>query len=1189
MLSQRRRLVQASFQCAAVALTIAAGAAGIAEDESPTLPEAPAPLSPEDSLKCVTLPAGFQLELVVSEPLISSPSGVCWDERGRLFVCELHGYNLEGQYDVDELNKTGEVDREVRRIQANERAKEAAQAGTYGAVKLLEDKDGDARMDAAHVWADDLPPCYGICPARGGVIVACAPDIVFLADRDNDGRAEIREVLFTGFVTGALERGISAPQWGIDGWIYVSGGHGGGTITGPRLAGPVELPNSDFRIRADGSAIEPVMGRTGTFGFAFDESGNRIITSTQSPSLVAPLPWRYLVRNRDAAVSSLQQRLFGDIRVYPTSRPHPWRTERAHDPGFSKFYTDRYGVEESAPNGYFTSACSPLVYLDSALPGLHGQLFLCEPAQNLVHRERLEPHGPSASASRLPEEATSEFLASSDAWFHPISLAHGPDGAVWIVDYYREIIEDYSAIPRYLQQHYGLVNGEDRGRIYRLVHREMPEAQSADMAGLSPHELADEVQSESIWRRTTARRLLVERQQQAEKETLERIARTAERPSAAVDALYALDELNSLSSQVLMDALAHSSPMVRVHALRLADRKLHPPELADAICAMAGDEAAVVQLQLALSLGEIDDARAIPLLAQLARNHGETPWMLDAVLCSLSGRGSLMLAELLAMPRDASPTAEASQPIANLQAARGLLEPLCAAIAARRDPDELARTLTCIARLADAELQSRCLRGLLSRLPASVSVVLGDEARASLRELAQSSSDAVKEQSQKLFTILRLESAAERESRLSQALADVGDIQLPLADRLAAVAQIAADGAATQVGALLETFAENTPPVQAAILEAAFARTVLAPRIVDALEREWIPAAALSTLERQSLTEHPDENLSQRARKVLEASPESIGDVALYLAALDQPRDLRRGEQVFRNSCGTCHQAHGIGHAVGPDLASEFQRAEETIVRDILAPSDAITSGYATFVVQTIEGRVLTGLIAEESATSILLRQAEGKNVSVLRKDVETLRTSTVSLMPADLSKTLTPQDVANVVAWLRQPPTSATLVDEDPQIVAALESGDGVAELDASDAWNGATALRITPMQRYSPQVNEWSFVIRERPKAGEFRFLRFAWKSAGASGVMIELANQRRWPAENSRQFRYVAGRNSTGWQAIEVAPQAPEEWTVVTRDLWKDCGDATITGISFVAMEGAALFDQVELLRDGAGDGE
>jgi putative membrane-bound dehydrogenase-like protein len=320
-------------------------AAGLAQARAqiPQPTDAPKPLTPEQTAASYRLPPGFRLEVVASEPLIASPSGVCWDEHGRMFVSELHGYNLEGQLDIEELNKGGQLDTQVRRVQADERFKKAAERGTYGVVKLLRDRDGDGRMDAADVWETNLPPAYGIVSARGGVIVACAPDIVFLADRDGDGRAEVREKLFTGFGTGALERGINAPQWGVDGWIYFGRGWGGGKISGPHLAQPVSLPNSDFRIRADGSAIEPVTGGTHTFGFAMTDAGDRFVVSTTIPaSYVAPLPWRYLMRNPNAATPASEAPT-GDRRAYSISRPHPWRQKRADDPQYFNYYKSRYG------------------------------------------------------------------------------------------------------------------------------------------------------------------------------------------------------------------------------------------------------------------------------------------------------------------------------------------------------------------------------------------------------------------------------------------------------------------------------------------------------------------------------------------------------------------------------------------------------------------------------------------------------------------------------------------------------------------------------------------------------------------------------------------------------------------------------------------------------------------------------
>jgi putative membrane-bound dehydrogenase-like protein len=696
-----------------------------ASAQIPAPTDAPKPRTPEESAATFKLPPGFRMEVVASEPLLASPSGIAWDERGRMFVSELHGYNLAGQLDIEELNKSGKLDTQVRRVQADAKHKHAAEAGTFGVIKLLTDTDGDGRMDKATVFATNLPPAYGLVPARGGVIVACAPHILFFADRDGDGVAEVREVLFTGFGTGELERGINAPQWGADGWIYFGRGWPGGPITGPKLAQPVTLPGSDFRIRADGSAIEPVPGSTGTFGFALTEAGDRFTVSTRNSFFIAPLPWHYLARNPDAAVGDLRIST-GDARAYSISKPHPWRQKRADDPAYSKYYRDRYGAAESEPTGWFTSACGPLLYQDHALPGLHGHYFLCEPSGNLIHRALVVPDGPALTLRRAPGEEQSEFAATTDQWSHPMHLLHGPDGAIWVVDYYREIIEDYSAIPRHLQQQYGLYAGHDRGRIYRLTHAQKAPAPAADMSKLDARQLAAEVASPLLWRRQTAQRLLVERKDSNAASALRERLAGKNTAASLITALRTLDQLGALNSADVKPFVANADPAVRVHALQLADRLLDGDAgraLLDAtLTAAASEQSPRVQLQFALTLGESRDPRAFAMLARYARERLGVRWMDSAILSSLHQRGGEMLAELLRNPGESAP----------------LLSRLAQAIAARRDEAELARTLNALDRAAEPT-QATVLTGLaLGRKNAPRKPLADKSARAALAKLAAS-------------------------------------------------------------------------------------------------------------------------------------------------------------------------------------------------------------------------------------------------------------------------------------------------------------------------------------------------------------------------------------------------------------------------------------------------------------------
>ena len=693
--------------------------------------DAPKPRTPEQSAAAFKLPPGFRMEVIASEPLLASPSGICWDERGRLFVGELHGYNLAGQLDIEELNKSGQLDTQVRRVQADAKHKHAAERGTFGVIKLLTDTNGDGRMDKATVFATNLPPAYGLVPARGGVIVACAPHIIFLADRDGDGKAEVREILFTGFGIGELERGINAPQWGADGWIYFGRGWPGGPINGPKLAKPVNLPGSDFRIRADGSAIEPVTGQTHTFGFTFTEAGDRFTVTTTTSFHVAPLPWHYLARNPDVATGTPQTGV-GDRRAYSLSKPHPWRQKRADDPAYFQYYKSRYGAAESEPDGWFTAACGPLLYQDHALPGLHGQYFLCEPSGNLIHRALVVPDGPGLTLRRAPGEEQSEFAATTDQWSHPMHLLHGPDGAIWVVDYYREIIEDYSAIPRHLQQQYGLYAGHDRGRIYRLTHEQKAPAPAADMSKLDARQLAAETASPLLWRRQTAQRLLVERNEAAAVPALKAQLASKNTPATLITALRTLDQLNALAPADVLPFLTNPAESVRVHALQLADRRFAQPDakaLLDAtLAATAAETSPRVQIQFALSLGESRDPRAFAMLARFARERLGVRWMDSAILSSLHRRGGEMLAELLREPGDSAPLHSA----------------LTKSIAASRDEAELARTLNLLA-TQRPDLQATVLEGLAKGRKNAPRQPLADKsARASLAKLAASPAAAVR-------------------------------------------------------------------------------------------------------------------------------------------------------------------------------------------------------------------------------------------------------------------------------------------------------------------------------------------------------------------------------------------------------------------------------------------------------------
>ncbi len=1177
--------------------------------------DAPLALSPNESRQQFQLPAGFHIELVASEPHLADPVGMAFDPQGRILVCEIHGYNLEGYLDILELNKTGELDTAVRRILANDEAVRQAEQEQYGTVKLLTDTDGDGRIDKSTVLADRLPPCYGVVSALDGVIVLCAPDIIFLADRDNDGRAEVRETLFTGFGVGEMWTRINSPRWGVDNWIYaVSGAGSGGTIRGPHLEQDVELSSVCFRFRPDGSALEAVSGMTHGFGQAIDDWGDRFLCTNQQHALhVIPIEHRYLVRNPYYAAPQLTRNIstYGHpAPVYPTSQPDPWRRARAADPAWVRFY----GEAEATASGFFTAASGQTIYQGSQFPAeYYGNHFSVDNAQNLIHRCLLYPNGVSYLVRRPDEQEQTEFLTSTEQWFRPVSLITGPDETLYIVDMYRDIIEDYSAIPRYLQQQYvrSLIAGSERGRIWRIVADNAPTQATSDLSKTKPLELVSYLQHANVWQRKTAQRQLLQSHASAVVPALEDLVRTGETPQSRMHALLTLSGLDAVTVETLNAALHDDHFAIRVHAMRLAESQLdRHPDLLTTMLEMIDHPHPRVRLQLALSLGECGSPDARDALIQLVRKAGDDPWLAAAVLSSTTDTADQVLAAIVQHD--------------DQEHTRGLLHPLASIAGARRQASQVGRILSTLgAHSTQTAVKTACLNGLLEGLQRGRSSAIGTpQAAEGLRVLLTDASPEVRRLAIHVAGQMHMQQAPEMQAIYADAQEAALDEQLsterrvqaisllatapwtdwqdmasellepwhPLEIQMAAVEAIGAVETPEAATLLLQNFAAYTPTLRTAVIAAIFSQQDRLPILLDAVEQGTVPRSSLDATRQDQLTGSTHSEIAERAKTLWSRSAATADRqqvLGQYAAALKLPRNIERGKVVFADQCGKCHKLGEEGFEVGPDLLTAKTRADETLLADVLNPSNQITVGYSQYTVFTQAGRIFTGVLAAETATSITLRAEENKETTILRKDIDEMQASTVSMMPENLEKEVSIQDIADLLGFLRQslgplPPSSVVLFDDDADFLSVLDEGDGRLRLEHTDHYAGTVSLAVTPPQRFSPQIPEWEYRIRENPEPGEFRYLRFAWKQPQGDGVMLELAASGRWPAAKQSQFRYFSGNNTTEWAAVQTSAERPQEWTLVTLDLWQNCGNFILTGMAPTAMGGEVLFDRIELLR-------
>ncbi len=561
----------------------------------------PPPRAPGESLKAIRIKSGFKVELVASEPLVQDPIFVDWDAKGRMWVVEM------GDYPFHERDGQTHA----------------------GRVKILEDTDGDGICDKATLFLDNLRYPTGLAPWKNGVFVASVPEVFFV--EEHDGKPGRRTPILSGFALGNPQHLVNGFCWGLDGWFYGGNGDSGGKVIEAKSGKEFDLSGRDFRFNPATGEFQLQAGRT-QYGRWRDDFGNWFGCNNSSMGWHYFMDERHLARNPRLALPALRRTLNNQPdakKVFPVSAP----LRRLNWP--------------DAVNT-LTSGCNAMPYRDALFGEEYTRsFFICEPANNLVHREVLEPDGISFRSHRPADEKDSEFLASEDNWSRFTMARTGPDGCLYVVDMYRLVLEHPEWIPQPMIEHLDLRAGSDRGRIYRIT-REVPGDPTAtasrgipNLERMSGTELLAELGSPNGWRRDTAQRLLIGRGE----ENRERVSGAlrsllAATPPAppwhAIQLLWTAAALGTLDDDLLIAAMRHPDARVRAHAARLGEDRVRREPVLEQIIALARDPDLRVRVQAVLTLGESSDPRVPDVLRALARpavnEGGENPDMLAALL-----------------------------------------------------------------------------------------------------------------------------------------------------------------------------------------------------------------------------------------------------------------------------------------------------------------------------------------------------------------------------------------------------------------------------------------------------------------------------------------------------------------------------------------------------------------------------
>ncbi len=946
------------------------------------------PLSPQQALTAFDIAPGFRVELVAAEPLVIDPVAFCFDAAGRLIVVEMRGYS------------------------------ERADSMT-GRVRRLTDRDGDGQMDHAETLVDGLSwptavQCWG-----DGIVVGVAPDILYFSVTDDaQGRAVVGPAVqwFSGFSRSNVQGIMNSLRWGPDLRLHGASSSNGGDISGITLDQPLRLGRQDFSIDTRDRSFRAVAGG-GQHGMDFDSWGNNYATSNSDPlPQVLLLPLLAGRAQRFANVPPLRRSIAADgpaADVYRSSPVEPWRLLRTH----LRVSGQVPGIIEGGGRaaGYFTGATGVHIYRGDQWPDQPEMLLLvCDVGGNLVHRKRLDDDGLWKIGRRIDPQT--EFLRSSDTWFRPVQLGDGPDGALYVADMYREVIEHPASLPPVIKSQVDLNSGNDRGRIWRVVADEAPLRRQVERLDLlDSSALVPFLEHPNEWQRRTAARLLVQRQAAQVVAALRELAHDAQRPQSRLEALAVLELLpRGVDASVITAALADEHPAVRRRAVELA-ATLGVELAAEQVERLAADDQITVRFALAYAAVALvaDPQQRAETLATIALHDPADPWIRWAVEGSLGDAAQPFFQRVRAALEE--------QPQANRLA---WYQSVSCQLLASGQPATIARLVEILQTDSIAAGERELLfQAVVSQLggthpqgaAASLAAWAREQIAPALLERADRRDPALASSRAALQLVGWAGGAAAQ--RLLESL--LAPAQTPNVQTAALATLVGNDP--TTIELVLERLSGLTPATRQSALATLASRLEGQLAIAKALDAGSLAGESLPADVQSLLRDSRNPLIKQAAEKHFVKSPlRATGELyETYNQTLHQAGDREAGKAVFIRVCASCHQPEAGRTRVGPDLITVAEQPKEQILLSILDPNREVDARYATVQAITHAGQIVAGVVTAEADSSITIVDSQGIAHALPRIDIEELQTSKKSLMPEDLSQEIDVTQMRDLISYL--------------------------------------------------------------------------------------------------------------------------------------------------------------------------
>lgn len=1013
----------------------------------PTTP----PTEPQNASKTFHVLDGFQMQLIAAEPLVTDPVAITYDEDGRAYVCEMNDY----PYTDKEHHK---------------HAQENPTDQPIGKVRLLTDTDGDGTFDKATIFAKGLSWPTGAACWKGGIFVTATPDVWYLKDTNGDGVADVRQRVFTGFKKLNVQAVMNNPIWGLDHRIYVAGGSNGGEIQrvpGSESVMPMPADFKPLPIKRNDFSFDPSTGDVrlesggARFGNTFDDWGNRFLCNIRNPCQHVVLPYRYLARNPYLVVPSALNDCAeaGDqLPVYRTSPAEPWREFRAKrwvQEGSTLPKSELVGA------GVVTSSAGITVYRGDAYPPEYRDFaFVADVAGNLFYRMKLVPDGVTFKAVQV--DGNKNFCTSDDLWFRPVNFVNAPDGCLHVCDMYREVIEHPWSIPDDIHAAVDLLRGRDQGRLYRLVPRIVvpPSGGSGNapakafkprptpkLSTFTTPDLVALLDHPNAWHRESAQRLLFEQQDKAVVEPLRAMVKSGKTAQGRIAALRLvqtlafeqkthLDQVNIKTIQV---ALHDSDFHVRAQGIEVIEGSFNSGDWSatEELKNMRNDSSKLVRFGVALAQGE---GRDLVLsgpgpelgIVDIALQDAGDPWLEAALLSSRGNNWNLfggLLQHDLLQPSQIHLLSSAGWMIAREGRKVTPLDGFCYVAAHKSLSDDQKRQVM----LAIAE-------GMIASSRTATELLIGQEISRNYVTRWQAESHQVLDQPSSSETdkikALRMLSLFEPLKKLEpQVLKCLAPTQ-PAELQLAALAALHSSQEPAVADILITSWPKLTPTLRDKAATLLLSRTDRIAKLLDAIEAKKILSSQLSAATKATLGRQKTPALAERITQLFGDSSSSnrkavIDKYAAAISSSDAGTPARNsapiigtptnGSKIYETLCMVCHRHLDRGNDVGPNLGTIKSWTAEQILTNVLDPNREVSPNFALYIVETNDGRTLSGLITSETAGNLTLKRADGGTDTVLRSEIKSLTSPGISLMPEGLEAAITPQQMADLIAYLKE------------------------------------------------------------------------------------------------------------------------------------------------------------------------